>query len=124
MLDPDLCQKINSDPDLAAKKGGKYLKFGAQAGAAGVADAIAIADVEEAGTLGDLVGGITAIDRESDNPQTELLNRLKFGTEGALFTGLIGGVGSTIKTLSKRGKDLRYSNSKIDTYAKFVVVIL
>ena len=80
-----------ADAALVAKKGGKYLKFGAQAGAAGVADAVAIADVEEAGTLGDLVGGITAIDRESDNPQTELLNRLKFGTEGALFTpGLSG----------------------------------
>ena len=33
-----------ADTALAAKKGGKYLKFGAQAGAAGVADAIAIAD--------------------------------------------------------------------------------
>jgi hypothetical protein len=41
-----------ADVALAAKKGGKYLKFGAQAGAAGLADAVAIADVDEAGTLG------------------------------------------------------------------------
>ena len=100
-----------ADTALAAKKGGKYLKFGAQAGAAGVADAIAIADVEEAGTLGDLVGGITAIDRESDNPQTELLNRLKFGTEGALFTAGLSGLFTAGKRLATEGKQLRFSNS-------------
>jgi len=103
-----------ADTALAAKKGGKYLKFGAQAGAAGVADAIAIADVEEAGTLGDLVGGITAIDRESDNPQTELLNRLKFGTEGALFTAGLSGLFTGAKRLATEGKELRFSNSKFN----------
>ena len=103
-----------ADVALAAKKGGKYLKFGAQAGAAGVADAIAIADVEEAGTLGDLVGGITAIDRESDNPQTELLNRLKFGTEGALFTAGLSGLFQGAKRLATEGKELRFSNSKFN----------
>ena len=103
-----------ADTALAAKKGGKYLKFGAQAGAAGVADAIAIADVEEAGTLGDLVGGITAIDRESDNPQTELLNRLKFGTEGALFTAGLSGLFTAGKRLATEGKQLRFSNSKFN----------
>ncbi len=103
-----------ADTALAAKKGGKYLKFGAQAGAAGVADAIAIADVEEAGTLGDLVGGITAIDRESDNPQTELLNRLKFGTEGALFTAGLSGLFTAGKRLATEGKNLRFSNSKFN----------
>jgi hypothetical protein len=103
-----------ADVALAGKKGGKYLKFGAQAGAAGVADAIAIADVEEAGTLGDLVGGITAIDRESDNPQTELLNRLKFGTEGALFTAGLSGLFTASKRLATEGKNLRFSNSKFN----------
>ena len=103
-----------ADAALVAKKGGKYLKFGAQAGAAGVADAIAIADVEEAGTLGDLVGGITAIDRESDNPQTELLNRLKFGTEGALFTAGLSGLFTASKRLATEGKQLRFSNSKFN----------
>ena len=99
---------------LDAKKGGKYLKFGAQAGAAGLADAVAVANVEEAGTLGDLVGGITAIDRESNNPQTELLNRLKFGTEGALFTAGLSGLFQGAKKLAKEGENLRFSNSKFD----------
>ena len=103
-----------ADVALAAKKGGKYLKFGAQAGAAGLADAVAVADVEEAGTLGDLVGGLTAIDRESDNPQTELLNRLKFGTEGALFTAGLSGLFQSAKRLASEGEKLRYSNSKFD----------
>ena len=105
-----------ADAALVAKKGGKYLKFGAQAGAAGVADAIAIADVEEAGTLGDLVGGITAIDRESDNPQTELLNRLKFGTEGALFTAGLSGLFTGAKRLATEGKELRFSNNKFNRF--------
>ena len=101
---------------VAAKKNGKYIKFGAQAAAAGAADAVAIADVEEAGTLGDLVGGLTAIDRESDNPQTELLNRLKFGAEGALFTAGLGGLFQGAKRLAKEGENLRYSNSKFDRF--------
>ena len=101
---------------LDAKRGGKYLKFGAQAGAAGVADAVAVADVEEAGTLGDLVGGLTKIDRESDNPQTELLNRLRFGTEGALFTAGLSGLFQGAKRLAKEGDNLRYSNSKFDRF--------
>jgi hypothetical protein len=101
---------------LDAKKGGKYLKFGAQAGAAGVADTIAVADVEEAGTLGDLVGGFTAIDRESNNPQTELLNRLKFGTEGALFTAGLSGLFQGAKKLATQGDKLRNSNSKFDRF--------
>ena len=99
---------------LDAKRGGKYLKFGAQAGAAGVADAVAVADVEEAGTLGDLMGGITKIDRESNNPQTELLNRLKFGTEGALFTAGLSGLFQSAKKLATQGEKLRNSNSKFD----------
>ena len=69
---------------------------------------------QKVGTFGDLLGGPTELERgegETDyDPARELINRAKFGTEGALFTGLIGGVGSTVKALSKRGKDLRFSN--------------
>ena len=39
---------------------------------------------------------------------------MKFGTEGALFTGVVGGIGSTIKRLSGRGRKLDIANSKID----------
>ena len=101
-------------------KKGKTAKFVAGATAGGVAEGVFVGDVEEVGTFGDLIGGPTELERgegETDyDPARELINRVKFGTEGALFTGLIGGVGSTIKTLSKRGKDLRYSNSKIDRF--------
>ena len=103
-----------ADAALAAKKGGKYLKFGAQAGAAGAAEAAFIADVDEAGTIGDLVGGFTKIDRESDNPQTELLNRLKFGAEGALITGGLSGLFSAGKKLATEGNKLRFSNNKFN----------
>ena len=101
-------------------KKGKTAKFVGGATAGGVAEGVFVGDVEEIGTFGDLIGGPTELERgegETDyDPARELINRVKFGTEGALFTGLIGGVGSTIKTLSKRGKDLRYSNSKIDKF--------
>ena len=105
--------------DLLNKKG-KTAKFIAGATAGGVAEGTFVGDVEEVGTFGDLLGGPTELERgegETDyDPARELINRAKFGTEGALFTGLIGGVGSTVKALSKRGKDLRFSNSKIDRF--------
>ena len=76
-----------------------------------------VGDVEEAGTFGDLLGGPTELERDDEyDPEKELINRVKFGTEGALFTGLIGGVGSTLKQLSKRGRDMRFSNSKLDRF--------
>ena len=102
---------------LAAKKGGKYLKFGAQAGAAGAAEAAFIGDVQDAGTIGDLIGGPTQIDRNEEyNPQTELLNRLKFGTEGALFTAGLSGLFNAGKKLATEGNKLRYSNNKFNRF--------
>ena len=57
-----------------------------------------------------MFGGPTELDRGEDDadydPNRELINRVKFGTEGALFTGLIGGVGSVLKSLSKRKKQV------------------
>jgi hypothetical protein len=103
----------NTADELNTK--GKTAKFIAGATAGGLAEGVFVGDVEEAGTFGDLLGGPTELERDDEyDPERELINRVKFGTEGALFTGLIGGVGSTLKTLSKRGKDLRYSNSKLD----------
>ena len=99
---------------------GKTAKFIGGATAGGVAEGVFVGDVEEAGTFGDLFGGPTELDRGEDDadydPNRELINRVKFGTEGALFTGLIGGVGSVLKSLSKRGKDMRFSNSKLDRF--------
>ena len=99
---------------------GKTAKFIGGATAGGVAGGVFVGDVEEAGTFGDLFGGPTELERGEDDadydPNRELINRVKFGTEGALFTGLIGGVGSTLKQLSKRGKEMRFSNSKLDRF--------
>ena len=99
---------------------GKTAKFIGGATAGGVAEGVFVGDVEEAGTFGDLLGGPTELERGEDDadydPNRELINRIKFGTEGALFTGLIGGVGSTLKGLAKRGKDMRFSNSKLDRF--------
>lgn len=96
---------------------GKVAKYAAGALGSGAADAIFVGDVEEVGTFGDLLGGPTSLSRneeEGDDAAREIVNRIKFGTEGALFAGVIGGVGSTIKKLATRGKNLANSNSKID----------
>jgi len=81
----------------------------------GVAEGVFVGDVQKVGSLGDLMGGPTKIDRgEGEDAVRDLLNRVKFGTEGALFTGVVGGIGSTIKRLSGRGRKLDIANSKID----------
>jgi len=46
----------------------------------------------------------------------DLLNRVKFGTEGALFTGVIAGAGKVVKKLTNRNKNITDSNSKIDRF--------
>jgi len=88
---------------LAAQKGGKYLSTGAKARrfgqgmlGAGAAESVFVGDVEGAGTFGDWLGGPTEIERNTGDPQTELLNRLKFGIEGAAFTGAFGAIGKGI----------------------------
>ena len=44
------------------------------------------------------------------------MNRVKFGTEGALFTGLIGGTGATIRKLRNRNNELDIANSQMDRW--------
>ena len=91
---------------LRAKQAGKYLsanekfrRFGKGALAGGVAEGAFVGDVEDAGTFGDFLGGPTTIERDTSDPTTELLNRFKFGVEGALFTGAIGAAGRTVSKL-------------------------
>ena len=96
---------------LRAKEAGTYLskaektkRFAQGAGAGGVAEGVFVGDVEDAGTFGDLLGGPTKTDRESQTPEAELLNRLKFGLEGAAFTGVLGaGVAGVKKLRSTKG---------------------
>lgn len=104
---------------IELNKKGKIFKFGAGAVTGGVAEGVFVGDVEEFGTIGDLLGGPTAVDRESstggrDQATREVLNRIKFGTEGALLTGVIGGAGNLIKRVATRGKELKYSRSLTD----------
>ena len=77
----------------------KTIAYGTGAGLGGLAESLFIDDVSEAGSFGDLVGGPTALDREKKNPETELLNRLRFGIEGVAFTGLLGAAGKTISRI-------------------------
>jgi len=96
---------------LRAKEAGTYLsraektrRFGQGAAAGGVAEGVFVGDVEDAGSFGDLLGGPTKLDRESKTPEAELLNRLKFGLEGAAFTGVLGaGVAGVRKLRSTEG---------------------
>ena len=115
LTNPNLTNAANKAIQLNKK--GKAVRFAAGAAGAGVGDAAFVADVEEVGTFGDLLGGPTELERDVEyDPTRELINRVKFGTESALFAGLISGVGTTIKQLATRGKDLRFSNNKIDRY--------
>jgi hypothetical protein len=112
---PTLLNTAEKAAELNTK--GKLATFAAGAIGAGAADAAFVGDVEKMGTIGDLLGGPTELNRgeEGDyDPSRELINRLKFGTESALMSGVISGVGSGIKQIAQRGQDLRKSNGKID----------
>jgi hypothetical protein len=98
---------------IAAQKAGTYIskgekarRFAQGAGAAGVAEGIAVGDVQEAGTFGDFIGGPTEINRDSDSAANELLNRLKFGIEGMAFTGAFGAAGKLVGKM----REVRGSN--------------
>ena len=119
----DAGKKLKKGADVAAElnKKGKAAKFFAGTTAGGIAEGVFIGDVESAGTLGESLGGPTELDRTEDLEGSEaalkdILNRVKFGTEGALFTGVLGGTGAIIKNLAKRGNELQYSNDLLDKF--------
>ena len=109
--------RLLSGADKAAdlNRLGKTTKFIASSTGAGIADGIFVGDTEQIGTFGDLLGGPTGIDRGDGEYDAGryLLNRVKFGTESALFTGVIAGTGSTIKKLAKRNNNERYHNDAL-----------
>jgi len=110
---PALLKTAEKAAELNTK--GKVATFVGGAIGSGIADAAFVGDVKEMGTIGDLLGGPTELNRDEEyDPTRELLNRVKFGTEGALFSGIISGVGTSIKKLAQRGQDLRFSNNQID----------
>tara|TARA_B100001564_G_scaffold139241_2_gene116867 strand:+ start:5174 stop:10627 length:5454 start_codon:yes stop_codon:yes gene_type:complete len=113
-----------SDPELPGKfqealnaKGRLLATLGA-AGGAGVSDAIFVGDPEGVGTFGDMIGmGPTELDPNDENQASkEIVNRMKFGLDGSLMVGLVGGAGSAIKSLVKRRNDLSANNDKLDKF--------
>ena len=94
---------------------GQTAKYMAASTASGLADGIFVGDVEQIGTFGDLIGGPTELERDDGeyDAERQLINRIKFGTEGALFTGVLVGAGKTLKKLAKRNEADRYSTDEL-----------
>ena len=114
-LNPSLQKGVAEATRLNAR--GKTNQFIAGALGGGLAEGVFVGDVEKIGSFGDLIGGPTKIDRgEGEDAVRDLLNRVKFGTEGAMFTGVVGGIGSTIKKLTGRNGKLNTANSKLDRF--------
>ena len=116
LAEPGLVKGAKKAAELTAKGKGRAFMAGALGG--GLAEGVFIGDVEGAGTFGDLLGGPTEINRSDTDPSAsrEILNRIKFGTEGALFTGILGGTGKVIKKITNRNKGLDTANSQIDRW--------
>ena len=85
---------------------GKLRRFTQGSIGAGIAEGIAVGDVQDAGTFGDFMGGPTEINRDSDSAANELMNRLKFGVEGMAFTGAFGAAGKLVGKM----REVRGSN--------------
>ena len=111
----------------AAKKADDFNKtIGKKRFAAGVAGGAAgeafVADVERLGTFGDVFeAGPTDLEEVTDEGGREdafkkLMNRTKFGAESLLITPIVYGVGKGIKAAALRGKNIEFSNSKLDKF--------
>ena len=92
--------------NFALNKKGKFLEYAGGAGLSAVAEGVFVGDVKTAGTLGDVIGGPTKLNREEGGTNRqqaakELVNRLKFGTEGGVFTAGIGTLGVGFNRLRK-----------------------
>ena len=107
-----------ADQALQLTTRGKARQFIAGALGGGLAEGVFVGDAEKIGTFGDLIGGPTKIDRSDTDPDAtrEILNRIKFGTEGALFTGILSGTGRVIKKITDRNKGLDTANSELDRW--------
>lgn len=114
LTDPALVEKFNT----SLNAGGRLMATLGGAAGAGVTDAIFVGDPEGIGTFGDMVGGgPTELDPNDEKiASREIVNRMKFGLDGSLFLGLIGGTGSSIKSLYRRRNDLASNNDAIDKF--------
>jgi hypothetical protein len=57
-----------------------------------------------------------ALDGGREDATRKLMNRFKFGSESLLLTPFVAGVGKGAKALATRGKDLAYSNYKLERF--------
>ena len=114
LTDPTLQEKFNTS--LNAK--GRLLATLGGAAGVGATDAIFVGDPEGVGTFGDMIGaGPTELDPNDANlASKEIANRVRFGVDGALFLGLIGGTGSAVKSLARRRNELESNNDAIDKF--------
>jgi hypothetical protein len=86
----------------------------------GAAGETMVADVEDIGTFGDVFeAGPTELDRNaladpSEDAGRKLLNRLKFGGESIFTTPIVYGAFKAAGLLANQGKQLAYSNKKIE----------
>ena len=111
----------------AAKQSGKYLstmekarRIGKGSLATGISDAVFIGDVEGAGTFGDFMGGPTQLDRDTDSPYSEILNRIKFGVEGVGFAGAIGGIGMGVSQLKNQTGTGKVISGKMNNFLETI----
>ena len=81
----------------------RIASFGAGVFGSGIAGGVMVGNVKDVGTIGDRLGGPTQLNRDEDaTPGQELLNRIKFGSESALFNGILGSTSSVINKLRDR----------------------
>jgi hypothetical protein len=114
----NLREGLNKVNELNKKA--KYARF-AMAVTGGAVGETLVVDTEDIGTFGDMFEGPTSLDRDEslsgrEDATRKLMNRFRFGTESLLITPFAFGVGSTAKSLAKRGKDLAYSNSAFERF--------
>ena len=114
LTDKALVEKFKTS--LNAK--GRLMATLGAAGGAGVTDAIFVGDPESMGTFGDMANwGPTQLQQNDDKiASREIVNRMKFGLDGSLMVGLIGGTGSAIKSLWRRRNGLNSNNDAIDKF--------
>jgi len=115
---PDLIKGAKKAQQLSTNAKGKRFIAGVAGGAAGET---LVADVERIGTFGDVFGGPTALDDEDlADPRKDagrkLLNRLKFGGESLATVPIIYGVARGIKQAATVGKNIEFSDSKLDKF--------
>ena len=110
-------EKLAGETTKALNAKGRVATTLGGVGGVATADMIFVGDPERVGTLGDLFGGPTAIKPNDENDAArEVMNRVKFGTESALFLGALGASGSALKSAIKRKNELGSHNEKLDLF--------